>query len=380
MATIYVDPLNGTDNGDAGRGEGEGTDAYASIAYALANYGSFSSTEGNTIYLADTAADVLSASLDCDTSVATVESPLAIVGYHYDGSNGGSAGAITATLPWGRTVSAGEIDGNDAVAQIIDTNTSYTTLRRLKMHSVTGIVISLYTNSRAVECEIYDGGTVRTVSGSGRGYFIWCTIRHTTGGGNGVYAPARVEGCEISDHDEGVLIFLNYSGIASGNLIHGITDAGIQVLGDGITVEGNTIDGSGAATDAIGVEMTSANVEGTNIYNNLITNFSGASAKAIYAPTGSPCATRGNNAFYNNSTDNDTPAPANPITDVTESGDPYTDAASDDFSLDSGASSIGAAIITNADPDNPDNIGAWQDYSSGGGGATPGMTAHVTVA
>lgn len=371
MATIYVDPLNGTDNADAGRGETDGTSAYASISYALANYGSFSTTTGNTIFLADTAADVLSSSIDTDTTVAKVESPLAIVGYHYDGSNGGTAGALTVNIPFGQSVSGGEIDGNDAVAYLFDANTTYTRLINLKLHSVTSYVLYFNgANSQCQNCEIYDGGITYTTFG---GSYFNCLIDGGATGGIVVRGGNLMMGNEIKGGDEGIY-YADPDSVCIGNLIYDFDDAGIQMPGtDRSIIANNTIDGTGGGADAIGIEALNANNEANLIFNNLITNFDGASSKGIYAPTGSPSWEINNNAFYNNTTDLDAPDSGYDGTNITESSDPYTDQAGGDYSLVSGASSNDAAIYTN----HTSNIGAWQEKPTGGGG---GETTSVFMA
>jgi len=377
MAVIYVDPLNGTDNGDAGRGEDEGPDAYASISYALANYGSFSTTTANTIKVADTAADVLTAPLDADTSVSSVDAPLGIVGYHYDGSNGGTAGALTVSLPWGATVSGAEIDGDDAVSYIFDSATNYVHLANLKVHSTTSYVLYLNAACTVMNCEVFNGssGLIRLAA---NGVVRSCKVYNDVStGAIGVYTASSVCFCEISGVDTG--IYLNGTNKnLSHNLIYNVADEGIRLAIDYASIFGNTIDGGGGNSTACGIRNSndSANFEMARISDNLITNFDGATSKGIYLVSGTTPSINGNNAFYNNTTDSDTPPGAIGYPDISEGSDPYTDSASEDFSLTSGASSLGAAMFHLADPANPDNIGAWQDYSSGGGGGG-GQTSHT---
>ena len=134
MADCYVDDTNGLD--DAGTA-GTSGDPYASIQYALDNFGSWSTTAGNTLHLANTSAFVLTTALDFDTSVAKAEAPLGVVPW----DNGGS---LTGTGPLGETISpCAEIDGNDAVASFCDANTAYVCCKDLKIHSTTAYVTNV---------------------------------------------------------------------------------------------------------------------------------------------------------------------------------------------------------------------------------------------
>lgn len=367
MADVYVDPTNGDD----GAGDGSSGSPYASLEYAVSN-GTFSTTSGNSIFLANTSANVLSATLDV-TSVATLEAPLVIQAW----DNGGS---LTVSGPLGRTFSPGaKIDGNDAATYILQANARHVTLKNLELFDTTSSVLFLNDFCSVINCHIHGSGSTSYTCFT-NGHYFNSLIDAGATGGYAMYNVRSVRGCEVKGGDEGIRIGL-VGGVIEGNLIHDFDDTGILVVGDFILVAGNTIDGSGSnGIDAIGIENGNQYYEAVRIFNNLVTNFDGTGEKGIYFATGSPCGILGNNAFYNNDTDIDAPTAAYTIANVTETSDPYTDSANNDYSLVSGAASIGAAIITNADPDNPDNIGAWQDYSSGGGGATPGMTAHVTVA
>lgn len=367
MATIYVDPLNGTDNADAGRGETDGTSAYASISYALANYGSFSTTEGNKIYLADTAADVLSSALSFyGAGLTGANYPMVVEGYHYDGSNGGTAGALTVSLPFGRSISGGEIDGNDAVATLTVTNERYLTFRNLKCHSTTGPVLYMAGISSYVEnCEVYNGATTYTMypGNAAMNCKVYSDVS-VTAHINGGY---QVMFCEVSGTSTwGLWQLSNYATFAY-NLIYDCIDNGVHSGANYGIVTHNTIDGTGANSDAIGVEFYSG--DGHVCRDNLIANFSGATAKGVYSASGVVLNECGNNAFYNITTDEDlTNAPAVSLTNIAESSDPFTNRSTGDYSLVSGANSNDSALY---EPYGADlNIGAWQEKPTGSTGET----------
>jgi hypothetical protein len=356
MAIYYVDPSTGDDT----TGDGSSGSPWKTIQHALDN-GTWATTTGNTLRLANTTAAVLTSPIDFDTSVALGEAPLCIEGW----DNGGS---ITATGPWGSTISpCGEINGNDAVAYVCDANTRYVTFKNLKIHSTTSYVLSLSTSTEIINCEVYNGGTLRTITAGGSSSFYNSYVHTDQTTGEVIYAAATIIGCEIAGGGNGIRL-TGTNGVCSRNLIYGGTGSGIVFGFDHQIVSNNTIDGSDASDGGIGIEINSANVEHSVIFNNLVANFSGVGSKGVSIVTGAPCSLLGNNSFYNCTTDEDAPTPACDLANITESSDPFTDSSTGDYSLVTGANSIGAAMFTNADPDNPDNIGAWQDYSSGAGG------------
>lgn len=367
MAIIYVDPTNGTDNGDAGRGESAGSSAYASIDYAITNYGSWATTEGNTINLANTSADTLTGSI-ATSAIATANSQLVIQGYD-------AGGSLTLTGPYLNTITnAGHIDGNDAVAACFSAP-NYVTFKNIKLMNWTGNQ-SAGTASLYLQCELAEGGGSYTLTGADAFNMIGCYLHTSSSPTYAVYRPASMFRCRVVTGG-GSGVFLNglYQELCQ-CFISGFSTVGIQSNNDRQFIARNTIDGHNGGSSAVGIKSGGAAADGINIWDNIIANLDGASAVGISAVTGSALGIVGNNAYYNNTTDTDYDTPSCAITDVTESTDPFTDSSTGDYSLVTGANSIGAAMFTNADPANPDNIGAWQDYSSGGGGGG-GQTAHV---
>lgn len=361
MAIVYVDPATGDD----GTGDGSSGNPYASIQGAHDNYGSWSTTSANTIRLANTAADVLSATIAI--TIATVEAPLVIEGW----DNGGS---LTATIFRGQTVTCGEIDGNDAVASIFS-NEPYLVLRRLKMHSTTSYVVYLGTSSSLLQCEVYNGAS-RNVWAANNNLVFGCRVHndtYTAGHANVFLSTgSSVRNTDVFSNDIGIYVSAANASVIN-CLVHDVRSTGIMIAQDAQTIAKNTVDGLGSDADAVGIDTLNGLYEMATVIDNLVTNFSGASAVGIRDASGAPMAVCGNNGFYNNTTNESlthTPgwAPAN----ITESGNPYTNAAADDFSLVPGASSNGAALLFNEDPSNPDNIGYWQDHSTGGGGGGTG--------
>jgi hypothetical protein len=343
MAIVYVDPLNGTDNGDAGRGETDGTSAYASISYAIANYGSFSTTESNTIYLADTSPDVLSASLNTN-SISGESYYLIIEGYHYDGSNGGTAGSNLVSLPFGSSVSGGVIDGNDAVAYVSQINTYYCIFRNLEMRSFTSIPIYfLGTSGAAINCYIHDHLGLGTIY-YGRVY----SSKLEGGTTYVVYDPAEILNCEIYGNGsttEGIRIVTD--GKTVGNcLIYNISNHCIVNGRDLNLFYGNTLDGTGSTlADSSGIRSSSS-AQRITIIDNILSNFDTASGAGLRFDSGAKIADCRNNAFYNNTTDSVLNGAGRVQDSLIETSDPYVDSASYNFKLKDGAFSKNAAIFT----------------------------------
>lgn len=359
MATFYVDPTNGIDSG--ARNGSSWAQSYASIQYCDTNATGWSITQANTIYLANTSASVLSATINTTRNLA--EAPLIIEG----ADNGGS---ITATVFGGKVVTAGEINGNDAVASIFS-NESYLHLRNLKMHSTTSYTVYLGSHATAVDCEIYNGAS-RTLFGAG-GTALGCRVRSDVyTAGTYVALIGYASNCEFYGGDIGLGISAN-GGWASNCLVHDVRSNGIYISQDGISIVNCTVDGTGADSDGIGITVNGATSEQSKVLNCLIANFSGGTAVGLSDIAGAPFAFRGNNAYWNNTTNESFVAGGISFGNITETSTPFTNAASDDFSLVDGALSNKASMFNSSDS-NKGNIGYWQEPS------TPSTSSSATIA
>lgn len=147
-----------------------------------------------------------------------------------------------------------------------------------------------------------------------------------------------------------------------GNTSHGIEFSGSSA--DRVLIVGNSVHGNGGN----GFYMGSA-VGMSEVVNNI---FVGNTAYGVNMPSGadSVAVRNTNNAYYNNTSGarNNLSAGTN---DVTLSGDPFTNAAGGDFTLNSTAGA-GASCRAAADPAYLD-IGALQHQDSGGGSAGGAM-------
>lgn len=364
MAIVYVDPQNGDDSA----GDGSSSSPYASISGAITN-GTWSTTEGNFLRLANTAPDVLSATINF-SSIVSIEAPLVVEGW----DNGGS---ITGNGPFGSTISpCGEIDGNDAVAYISAINTAYVLFKNIKMHSTTSRGFHFLSSfSTCVNCEMYDfGGGYYSIY---YGQLYNCKITAANNAAGGLYSVYHISNCEINGNGSSIG-FRTESGSNKfdNNLIYNFGQYGAYLTTDGNALTRNTIDGQGC-TDAscAGIYAAGSNVERSHVQSNLLTNFDTVSGAGIRFDSGSPPFIVDNNAFYNNTSDTDI-SNGQAINSITETSDPYTDAVSNDYSLVDGALSKDASIMVNG---TRLNVGAYQDDSSTGGSSGPTERFNLNI-
>jgi hypothetical protein len=369
MAFAHVDPSGGTDS----TGRGSVASPYASIQYAHNDSASWadgaaSATEPNVIYLWNTAADVLTATIAI--TMATIDAPLIIEGY-----DGG--GSLTCTLPFGNTGLCGEIDGNDAISSIFS-NEAYMTLRNIKAHSTTSYCVWLSSAGTLENSHIYNGASrsaYLSIDGTARNSFIDHDV--FTVGQYALFISGNVFDCETKGGDGGIFL-AGGANIAERTLVHGSDSFGIIIGQDNQQIRGCTIDGTGTSSGAKGVSQNAGTSEGGNVLDCLITNWSNTASYAIQDTSGAPLKTVGNNFFWNNTNDESyTHTPNQRAADTVLGVDPYTDSATDDYSLVTGSAAIDAALFSNPDLANPLNAGAYQDLSSGGGGG--GEPFHVSA-
>ena len=359
MATYYVDPQNG----DNGTGDGSIGTPWATTQYGIDN-GTWSTTVPNSLKIANTVAEVFSASLTL-SGLTNREYPFLFEGYD-------AGGSLTGGGPFGTTIDpVGEWDGDNAIATFHGYQ-GYISCKNMKMHGTTSN-FSRTAYGVTMNCDIYDVGT----SNGPRG-FISVTNSRIDGGTSlygTVYQCGNLNYCEVIGGAIGILISTAGS-VIENNLIRGQSGKVVHI-DDDTTFRNNTIDGTGGDSDLVGV-LIDQYQESVQVYNNVFANFSGATAKALESQSGANMVIYGNNSYYNNTTDADIVADAaTTLPDFSETSDPFTDRAGGDYSITSGALSVGASLFTNADPSNPDDLGAVQDYSSGGGGGSVGVPASV---
>jgi len=359
MATYYVDPQNG----DNGTGDGSIGTPWATTQYAIDN-GTWSTTVPNTLKIANTAAEVFTASLTL-TGLSNREYPFLFEGYD-------AGGSLTGDGPFGTTIDpVGEWDGDNAIATFHGYQ-GYISFKNMKIHGTTSY-LSRTSGGIMINCDVSDVGT--STGPRGLASLANSRIDGDTSSLGTLYQCGNVTCCEVIGGAIGVYIITG-SSVVENNLIRGQSGKTVHI-DDSTVFRNNTLDGTGGDSDLVGV-LIDLSQEIVQVYNNVFANFSGATAKALESQTGANMVIYGNNSYYNNTTDTDIVAdPATTLPDFSETSDPFTDRAGGDYSITSGALSVGASLFTNADPSNPDDLGAVQDYSSGGGGGSVGVPASV---
>lgn len=319
MPEFYCDNTNGND----GTGSGAWNDPYKTLQKCVDV-----ASGGDTIWIGDTSAQVLAASISWGGGWGAGTSrdlPLIIRGWDYSAGEGVDG--------------VGEIDGNDAVVTLfaVAAIPSYVILYRLKLHTTTGIVIDSSTYWNLFECEIYDGGTTLIDNAAQNQVVIGCEI-HTTGG-------AGVHGMELGAFSFAMFNYIHgttgagvrlagLNSVLAFNLIHSTDEDGVSCLADDCLIVGNTIVGQSAATDD-GIDVGSA-IEGMFVFNNIITNWgTGGTGKGIDVPAGSNIFLIGHNHFFGNDGDEDIATQFIDLGNDQTTDPEFTNAGGEDYSVGS---------------------------------------------
>jgi hypothetical protein len=373
MANIYTDYSTGNDT----TGSGSSGNPWKTLGKAISV-----ANGGDTIFVGNNAAEILSAEIGwAGFGSTSLDSPLIIKAW----DNGGS---LVITNPAG-DIDCFEIDGNNAVATIFSTTSKPTNvyIEGMKAHGTTSTICTGNTDWNFYNCEFYDGGGSVMVAQSTTTNFTNCYF-HDDGGVsiNAMSTSANmiIDSCYFSGLS-GAIMTITTGVILKNNIMETGVEGGIvTTAGDSAVISGNTIVGDSTA-GIYGIDLTSANVERITITNNIITDFSGAGSGAIRMTAGSNAIMCGYNTFYNNTNNYDgVSIKGVDLTafDVTESSDPFTNAAGGDYSLVSGAGSIGTAFpqgFTGTDTLNTPNIGAAQSGIGGGGGGATNIAYGFVV-
>lgn len=375
MADWYVDDTNGDDT------TGMGTDAlpWQTIQKAVDSAGG-----GDTIYLANTSAFVLSSSITWGSFGSTaIDSPLIIRPW----DNGGS---VSITDPGGTTRVAAEIDGNDAVSSIFSSSgqPNYVILIGLKIHSTTSNLFSRLTGWSMYFCECWDAsGAAIVASGSYIGqHTIGCIVRDS--GGTGVNGLEIGQGLHFGNYisnvtGHGIRISQVYATVL-GNVVDQFMEDGINAASnkDGCAITFNTVN-DGSNIDANGINVGTTNSEMMLVAYNLITNMDGASNKGLEIQSGSRVDMIGPNAFYNCTTEtvdnSGNTSWDRSAEDVSLASDPFENEAGADFDIDTGSAAFAAVEMMMSGASGYQwSYGALQKVAAGGGGGG-GTTSYVSV-
>lgn len=381
MTLIYTDFSTGNDT----TGTGIITAPYKTLGKAISVCNG-----GDTIMMGNLAAEVLTAPIPWTgagtTTAISITTPLLIQCWNNGGTN-------TLTYPGGN-IPCSEINGNSAAASIFSTTSMpvYVTLMNLKMHGTTSNAITTQIYWCFYQCEFYGISGTSTImlnATSGQNTIVNCYF-HTDVG-------TTVVGTALSTNN---FVYGNYFSGLSGysikvtgntntiidNVIVGGTQGGMNVLGTVPWICNNTIVGTGA-TNQVGISLSTTNHRSL-LVNNLITDFSGTGAAGVSflgSTTGANAVMFGYNGYRNNTTNIANKfvigGPDLTANDVIETSTPYVSSGTSNYSLATGALSIGAGfpkgLAGSATPTTID-IGGSQKLITGGGSAVTIGSAHAT--
>lgn len=357
-ADLYVDYSSG-DDANAGTSSGS---PKKTIQDMVDN-----ATQGDTIYLSDSAAHVLAAAITWTTGF-TASGTTYTTFKAWD--NGGS---ITIQRPDEATARvAAEIDGNSTATHFLNytSHPNYIALKDLKIHSMTSSLVRFPAYGVMEGCEFdctgntttcvrHDNSTEGTVAGS---YIHSYT---STGYALSIQGSVYNTYFDVASTSANGSINLAARGEAFYNNIVKVTggNVGFYAAQRESKIYNNTFISDGTAS-AVGLEMVSA-YDGY-VYNNLFYNFDGTSAKPLLISGTQKFRIFGNNAYFDSNTaDSPTGSIGSDLTgdDIVTTGDPFVSSGTDDYCV-TGSSAEDAAYPTGSLLD----IGALECTASGGGG------------
>lgn len=225
---------------------------------------------------------------------------------------------------------------------------------------------------RIIDSEFWSGSTSPTSSATGIGIItgeaevqiIGCYIHHLRGDGIQMLGSTHVENCLVAK-----------------NVGNGINVTAAYTSGITGQITGNTIDDN----DGHGITIADADsISILTVYNNLITNHNQASKYGLTLGTGTTALNDRRktfidyNAYYNNTSNYNAISAGD--NDVSLSADPYTDASTEDWSLNdtagggAAAKEVGFGGLSGSATTSLMDIGAAQVGEGAGGGG--GMIVH----
>ena len=364
MANIYIDAANG----DGGTGDGPIGNPYKTLQVGINN-----ATGGDSIFLADNVAHILTAAINWDTGFTISNNfYLKIKPYSVNG-------AITIQRPDESSPRMGAIiDGNNtAVDPFIGSGTKPTafSVENIKFQNFTTYTYrepASYATVFGCEFDCSSVGNnvaVRWETGGKWAMFYNNYIHSYTGSASVVGANGRILNNYIDTNSTSIngQVWLNGRNLSMviGNIIKfGGSNVGLYSLQREIEIYGNTIINDGSA-NAKGIDIL--NSFDSYIYDNLFYKFDGAGAKPLNIQTANQrLLILGNNAYF----DCNSPDSSNVVSmdlqaeDVVGSGNPFTDSINDNYTPTLASGLRGAAL---SNPNSSLDIGAVQSAASGGG-------------
>jgi len=356
----YTDITNGNDT----TGTGASGTPWATIQKAVD-----SATYGDTIHVANTGINTLSASIKFNTGFTNSGSGFTAWLTFKAWDNGGSR---TIDTPSGASVTAFEVDGDNVASEILDYATMPANCRIAVIgmygRNTTAQVLRMQARYVVKDCRLVNANNETFKDQSYNGLIINSIIENTSSFVVVRIGNSTLYGCHVIS-GTGWTISVDADHAKILNCIVEVNGArGINIVsGNNAVIANNTIIGDGDSGQ-YGLYNQDGEIA---IFNNMFHSINGASSYGANVGFNSGDATSliGYNAFYDctndyqNATRTIIDETAN---DITESTDPLTDAAGGDYSIKSDALSVGAGYGNLT-------IGASQLTSAGGGGGGGGL-------
>jgi hypothetical protein len=355
MAHYFVDPQNGIDDTNPGRGDSDG-DPWKSTQFALNNI--TAGTSGDQINLQDTAQDQIASALDLSTyGTPGMSAPLTIRGYTTTINDGG----------------LGIIDGSGTTGITNATTWSWVTFADLNIrNSGSNKLMQLGGITHLVRC-LFEDSTGDGVDMDHDSIAYQCTFKNIGGG----YKLRILSGMALynyfkSTNSRNPTTLLQMWGqrpsMAAHNIINAAGSSNGIVAGASTSVVNNSIYQSNANNGSAIIQQGSLSFA-TSILNNIIEGWSigfdnaSTNGLTIY----------GNNRWYNVTTPEslDGPTALDLGNNTSLSASPFADPGGDDFSVDETVRALGFPSEFFQDGSSTDHdmdIGAAQRVEPVGGG------------
>ena len=361
MANWYCDYTNGDDT----TGDGSSGTPWKTIQKTIN-----SATGGDTIFIANTSAQVLAAAITWNTGWTANNNKYTIIQAWDNG------GAITIQRPDEAIARVGAtIDGNSSITAFISATSAPQKIvfKNLNIINFTGT--TFFNEQSIIKGCAFTGFNV---FGDAINLNLYCMVFNSYFYNNSCLSIINTNTGSViqnnlfknnplsstfSDRD---VIRGNGNNILVLNNIFNNSRGGITCISFGAIVCGNTFLNITAGTKA-GVRL---NQNLCSVYNNIFVNIAGSGGVAIKSTSALILNVLGNNLFYANDSNMSSFTQVGvdlTANDITASGDPFVDSANDDYTLIESSAARQAAL---ANPNSKLDIGAVQSEYGSGGGAT----------
>lgn len=326
MSDYYCDFANGDDS----TGAGTAVNPWKTVTKCLTV-----ADGGDTTWIGDGAAQVLAAQIAWGGAKTTSSDlPIIFRGWEY------LAGAAAPGI--------GEIDGNDAVANLFATANKppYCIFIDLILHRVTGSVLVVEDYWTFYNCEIYDAGSDGLGGTCLYTTVVGCHIHDVTTSAAGGSTGFTAMGCHIHDCATG-LYAQGLGSVCLFNIVHDVTDTSVLIGGKRTGAYFNTIDRTAqVAGDPEGIYVDSGS-DLVILIGNLITHHGADAGGGAGIRSGGTAhiLMQGHNHFFGNTADE---VAADKYYDLGNDkvGDPeYADRANCDYSVGGSPAEMGWPVF-----------------------------------